>query len=129
MDWGVIRTELIAALAPLLIGILSALLGIAMKRLNDWLKAKVKSEILHNAMVQVADAVTTTVADIEKELRVYMGDGRLSREEALELKNLARKRIMAQAPAALGTLARAGVQNLEEYVGGKIEQYLINLKR
>lgn len=128
MDWTTVRSDLIAALAPLLIGILSALLGIAVKRLNDWLRAKVQSEALQLAMIQVADAVTTTVADIEKEIRVYMTDGKLSKEEAQQLKDLAKNRIMAQAPQALGTLARAGVQNLEEYVGGKIEQYLMRIK-
>jgi hypothetical protein len=129
MDWKVITSELLVAVAPALIGVLAALLGLAIKRLNDWLRTKVESQVLQTAMLQVADAVMTTVADIEKESRQYMGDGHLSKEEGQKLKALAKQRIMAQAPEALGTLAKAGITNLEQYVGGKIEQYLMNIKK
>jgi len=128
METNSIMSQIIAAILPAVIGILAALFGLAMKRLNDWIRVKIENETLETALLQVSEVTETTVREIEKEIRKYMTDGKLSQEEARELKSLAKTRIMSQIPQALGVMATAGIKNLEQYLGGKIEQAVSGIK-
>lgn len=122
MDWQGVMNQTVSMMAPVVGSIIVTLLGIGLKRANEWIKAKVESERMEAALIQVSESVVSTVLDIEAEVRRYMSDGRLSKAEGEQLKEAARNRVYTQVPKALEALTRAGIEDLDGYLNGKIEQ-------
>ena len=123
--------EIIAQVTPMLVTVISTIISafiiIGMKRINEYIKERVKSERLESALIQVNEAVATTVLDIEAEVRRFMSDGKLTKDEQRILKDMARIRIMNQAQQSLETLTKSGLQNLNDYINGKIEQAVADI--
>lgn len=114
-------SEIMPVMAAATGSILTTLLMIGMRNLNAWIRARVDSERMETALIQLSEAVTATVMDIEAEVRKFMSDGKLSRGEQIKLKTLARARVKKIAPGAINALARAGIEDIETYINGKIE--------
>lgn len=122
MEWQPIVNGVLMQAAPYVGAVLVSLIGIGLKRLNDWIRVKVESERLETALVQVTEAVGSTVMDLEVQVRRLMSDGDLSEEDRATLRGLAQARVRQQIPKALKMLATAGLGDLEAYINGKIEE-------
>jgi len=129
MDWNQVVNDLTVAMAPLVIGLVVTLASIGIKRLNAYLKAKTENETLRGAFDQISEVAWSAVNELEQGARKAMSDGKLSKEEGAELKQMALDRIRAQAPKAVAGLAEAGMEKLEEFLSGKIEAYVSGLKK
>ena len=51
-----------------------------------------------------------------------MSDGHLSVDEIATLKEMASKMVQNQVPKAVEVLVNAGMENVKQFVGGKVEQ-------
>lgn len=129
MDWQPIVDQSIAIAAPVVGSCLLGLLGIGLNRLNGYIKAKVQGEHLQTAILQVTEAAGSTVMDLEATVRKYMGDGKLTKAEQEQLRESAILRIRTLAPQAIEGLAKAGMKDLDAYLGGKIEQAVANMPK
>jgi len=116
---------LITQMMPILVTaagtLLTALVALGLKQLNSWIKAKVQSEQTATALIQLSEAVGSVVMDLEVEVRRFMSDGQLTQAEQQQLKSMARSRIQKQAPKALDALVKAGMDDINFFLNGKIE--------
>lgn len=127
MDWTPIIANAVAIVAPIAGTVIVTLIGIGIKRANAWLQSKVESERMRSALLQVSEATVAAVADLEKTVRPYMSDGKLTEDEQAQIKAAAMHRINTQVPYAVKALANAGMQDLEKFLNGRIELAVMTL--
>lgn len=114
--------KLVTDLAPILVTLVTALVGIGVARLNQWLKAKSGTEAL-NVVGEVTGSVVSDLAvTVANDLKKAASDGKLTKDEISMLRNQAAERVKAQLPAKISKMATKTVGDLTPYILGKIEQ-------
>ena len=127
--------ELLASLLPELMALagaaLAGLLSLALLELRKYLRAKIENDTLYNATTALADVVYNVVSEVQRTVvdkaKAASADGKLTAEEAEEIKNLAISKIMAQlGPSFAGVLSKTlgGTAPLADVVATKIEATL-----
>jgi len=114
--------ELMAQLAPIVAGLIATLISVGLVRLNAWLKAKGNLESLAVATDVVAATVSELSATVVKDIKAAAEDGKLTPQEAAEIKMSAVARVKQQLPKGVIKASTVMVGNFDAYVRGKIEQ-------
>lgn len=119
---------IVGQLIPLAVTAITGLASLGMVYMNRWLKARAGAE----AAAVVSEVAGSVVADVgatlAKEYKAAATDGKLSKDEAVYIKNVAAARIKGQLPNAVARLAARAVGDLEGYIAGKIEEKVAGSK-
>jgi len=117
---------LAAILAPVIVTVVGGLVSWGIAEGTRYLRAKTRNEVLGAALAQVGNITQSVVSDLEETMKKGMAartqDGKLTMAEAKALKEAALSRINNQLPAKLEKAARAGVNDLDQYIQGRIEE-------
>ena len=121
--------EIMAAqMIPVIAVTLSTLVSVGLIRLNRWLKMKTGSEALAAAGEIVATTVNELTATTAKNLKAAAADGKLTADEALQVKNQAIVLTKKQMPPAVAKAAALAIGDLDAYISGTIERVVAERK-
>ena len=114
--------SIVAQIAPVALTLVTGLGSLGMVYLNRWLKVKAGGESV-SAVNEVVGAVVNELgATLAKDIRAAAADGKLTRQEAQDIKALAVTRVKAQLPNTVARAAGKAVGDLSDYIAGKIEE-------
>jgi len=122
-----ILTAFLQFVLPPLLMALTALAGLALKKLSDFLHAKAGESKLGGALVQGSDWVTTAVSHVigglAPEVRKALeNDGKIDEAERAALKSKAMELLKAEFPEGLSAIMGLAGGALETWLSGKAEQ-------
>ena len=121
---------LLATVVPVLLPgagtLVSILASLVLVWVKNYVKAKTNSILVENALTRISNT-TETVVDylgqtVAQGLKEAAADGKLTKDEAAELRDKAYASVMAQLPEVLKQHAALGVADLNQVIFTKIEQ-------
>ena len=121
--------NLLAQLVPLLIPVLGTLGSFATAYLAHLLKTKIGAEAVGITTELVGSVVSDLRAGMVEPLKAAASDGKLTKQEAEEIKNIGIRRVKKQIPKRVAKAATGVIGELEAFVSGKIEQIIEDGKR
>ena len=121
--------NLLAQLVPLLIPVLGTLGSFATAHLAHLLKTKIGAEAVGITTELVGSVVSDLRASMVEPLKAAASDGKLTKQEAEEIKNIGIRRVKQQMPKRVAKAATGVIGELEAFVSGKIEQIIEEGKR
>ena len=97
-----------------------------------WLKSKVKSERLLNALTELEQAAEITVGELQQTvvfgLKEAAADGKLSKEEIAELGQMSLSLVKARMSGAAQNLITAAGMDLNDLIRAQVEKQVLALK-
>ena len=97
-----------------------------------WLKSKVKSERLLNALTELEQAAEITVGELQQTvvfgLKEAAADGKLSKEEIAELGQMSLSLVKARMSGAAQSLITAAGMDLNDLIRAQVEKQVLALK-
>jgi len=97
-----------------------------------WLKSKVKSERLLNALTELEQAAEITVGELQQTvvfgLKEAAADGKLSKEEIAELGQMSLSLVKARMSGAAQDLITAAGMDLNDLIRAQVEKQVLALK-
>ena len=121
--------QMMAIVVPAGVAIIGSLIAWGLKELNTFIRSKTKNEAIQGAMDQISEVTLSVVHDLEKTTRKAAEDGRLTPEEAKELRQVAVAKVKTMAPKAVTVATKGGMDYMDDYIGGKVEQMVQVTKR
>ena len=121
--------KMMAILVPAGVAVVGSLIAWGLKELNGYIRSKTKNEAINNAMGQISEITLSVVNDLEKTARKAAEDGKLTPEEADELRRMAIAKVKTMAPTAITVANKAGMAYMDDFIGGKVEQMVQVSKR
>lgn len=127
---------LIQSLVPFafstLIGVITPLASLVLLKVKTWVGAKTKNEALTTALERVTHTTETVVAALNQSvvpgLKAAASDGKLTKEDAANLKSMAMTTVMLTLKDEIKANAELGIQDINLLIGAKIEQAVGKLK-
>jgi hypothetical protein len=123
----------VSSFAPVLGTIMTGLVSWGAIEITKYIRTKTKNEAAHNAISQICHTVETTVVELNQTMVPAMQkaatDGKITKEEAEELKDLAMERINNQIPIAMKQTANLAVNSVSALISGEIEKAVGEAKR
>jgi hypothetical protein len=111
-----------AQMIPVIAVTLATLVSVGLVRLNRWLKMKTGSEAVAAAGEIVAATVNEMTATTVKNMKAAAADGKLTMDEARQVKNQAIFLAKSQLPPAVAKAAALAIGDLDAYISGTIEK-------
>ena len=98
---------------------------------------KIEDDILRDNVTYAIDTIEKIIHDTVYSLQVSVvddikkasEDGKLTKEEGIEIFNMAKDKILSQVPTSLQLMAKHSIEDLEEYINLKIEEQLEIVKQ
>ena len=116
----------VSSFAPVLGTVVTGLVSWGVVELTKYVRTKTKNEMANNAVSQICQTVQTTVADLNQTMVPAMQkaavDGKITKEDAIVLKNLAVEKINKQIPGAIEQAALLSVNSISALIEAEIEQ-------
>ena len=129
---SLILGALTQALIPVGGAIITTLVSWGLLEAKNYIKSKTQNETVNDAVGHVCHTVETVVADLEQTVAAgYKNmntDGKLTKDQATALKNIAMDRVKNQIPQAIADTAALAVNSLEELISSKIEKAVLEMK-
>ena len=112
--------------APVLGTVVTGLVSWGIIELTKYVKTKTKNEMANNAVSQICQTVKTTVAELNQtivpEMQKAATDGKITKDEARNLKNTAIEKINKQIPGAIEQAALLSVNSVSALIEAEIEK-------
>jgi len=123
---------LVNQLAPLFAAVIAGLVAVAIARFNKWIRTKTDSEevlttfdsVFNIVDVAVADANATVVAG----LKAAAADGKITEDEALDIKNKVFQQIKDTIPPKSAKVLSKVIADLDAYLMSLIEKLVSEAK-
>jgi len=122
MDWKPLLDQLMPAVVSGLGILIAALVAVIFSKVNEWIKHKITNEKTQAAVLQITASAEASVNELEATARKSMASGKLSSGDAAVLKSMAIDMVKAQVPKAIDAMVESGMENMKQFVGGKVEQ-------
>lgn len=123
---------LMANIVPVGFTVSMGLVTLLIVLLFQYLNKKLKNEKIIEALNRVKEVVKTVVADLNQtvvaSMREQTADGKLTREEICEIKNIALRTVRQYIPSTAQQLAEIGVGSFNLYLTSLIEQAVLESK-
>lgn len=123
----------VEALAPVVFSLVSALVSWGVYELTKFFRTKTKNENVNDAISHICHTVETTVQGMEQEMvaaaKSAAADGKLTKKEAVNMKNIALTRVRSQVPYKITKIANKAINDMERFISAKIEKAVLDLKR
>jgi 23S rRNA maturation-related 3'-5' exoribonuclease YhaM len=122
---------LITIAAPVVVSILTGLVGWGFVLLRTYIKTKTDSVIINDALERVTNTAETVVRDLEQTVVPYYvrenKGGKLTHEQQDALKKMAIRKVTDQIPEALD-IAGSVMASVKDLIDSKIESAVLGLK-
>lgn len=129
--WEIVAAQLAKSFIPLL-SVVGVLVSAALYQGVMYIRKKTNNEAVENALTRISRTVRTVVDGLSQtmaaELRALSEDGKLTKEDAASLKNLAVEAVKNQIPYAIQQIVAGGVVSLDSFISDKIEQAVLDQK-
>ena len=121
---------LLATVVPILLPgactLVSVLASLVLVWVKKYVKTKTDNILVENALTRISNTTETVVASlgqtVAQSLKEAAVDGKLTKDEAAELRDKAYASVMALLPEVLKQQATLGVADLNQLIFAKIEQ-------
>lgn len=121
--------QILALLVPALVTAIGLMVTLGLHKLKVYVATRTDNATIAFALGRLGDIIQTVVDDINQSVKQAASDGKLTKEEALALKDLAVSRVFAQIPPDLAAVLDKTVGDLRAWVDSKIEQAVYEAKR
>ena len=125
-------TILVNQLAPLFAAVIAGLVAVAIARFNKWIRTKTDSEEVLTTMDSVYQIVEVTVADanatIVAGMKAAAADGKITEEEAKEIKDSVFSQIKNNIPPKSAKVLSKVIADLDAYLMSLIEKLVSEAK-
>jgi len=112
--------------------IVATLASVGLARANKWVRQKTDNEAVDAAMTRITRTAETVVAELNQTVVPGVieaaADGKISGNEARNLRNIALGTVKQRLPAATLDVARTATNSLTELLASKVEQAVLNQK-
>ena len=123
----------VSSFAPVLGTLMVALVSWGTVEATKYIRTKTKNEIAHNAISQICDTVKTIVSELNQTVVPAMqkaaADGKLTKEDAITLKNMAVMKINEQVPIAIEKAAALAVNSIPALINAEVEKAVGEAKK
>jgi len=123
----------VSSFAPVLGTIVTGLVSWGVVELTKYVRTKTKNEMANQAISQICQTVQATVADLKQTMVPAMqkvaADGKITKEDATVLKNLAVEKINKQVPKAIEQAALLSVNSVSALIEAEIERAVGETKK
>lgn len=117
---------------PSLVALIALILVFAVTYLFNMIRKKVKVKIINDALGVVETTIKNIVISLKQmivdELKEKSADGKLTKEEMLEIKQLAITKALGQIPLFIQELLGLGEEQLSDLIGDWIEAQVVEQK-
>ena len=121
-----ILNQAAAVLIPAFASVVVALISWGLAEAAKYVRSRSKNESVNNAIERICHMTETTVAELSQtvadDLRKASADGRIDATEAAALKARAIELVKARLGAGVMDAAAAGIADLNEFIGARIER-------
>ena len=121
--------QLTAIIAPAIITIVGGFVSLGLAMFTKWIHTKTKNENINEALGQISEVAMSVVSDLEKSVKRASLDGKLTPQEAIEIKKNAIDKVKVMAPKALRAAQKGGINFLDDFVAGKVEEMVAITKQ
>ena len=122
------ESDLIKWLAPVLVSVVGILVSWGLAELSGYIRSKTRNENVRMAVDDLCAIVRTTVSEVGETFQKAASDGKPTREEGIEMKNLAIAKVKVQIPPLVEKHALLAVNDLEKFISARIEREVVKLK-
>lgn len=120
--------QLLQIIIPFAVAAVSALTTWALYELKKWVKSKTDNEQVLQSLTVLDQVVTATVTQINETIKEVGADGVITPDEAAMLKAKAKAAINEQLPPATRKLLEIWIGQLDDFIDGKIEVGVLQVK-
>ena len=124
MTWN----ELMISIAMALVPVVAALVGGLVSVFISWLRTKIKNEKYHTYLDLFESISHNVVSDLEhtvvEGMKAASKDGKLTREEIIEIKDMAADKITSQLPNEAMKFYELAEADIYSMIGSMIEKYV-----
>ena len=120
--------QIVETLAPYSATVITLLMSWGVYELNQYIRSRTRHEAAIAAMDTLGTIAQTTVQGIAQTAAGSLADGRFTKAEATELKQLAVETIKAQITPALDKHLALAVNDLDTFIASRIEAAVLNVK-
>jgi len=136
MDWNKIFSDILEALIPILVALLTALIGYAiafLKKKTEALRDERIKMLIDNALDEAErvadDAIAATQQKFVDDIKKAREDGKLTKEEAAQALEMAKQYFMSHIKSSSKSILRQLFPNFEQWLGDFIEAKIGQEKR
>ena len=136
MDWNKIFGDILEALIPILVALLTALVGYAitfLKKKTDALKDEKIKTLIDNALDEAEsvadDAIAATQQKFVDDIKKAREDGKLTKEEAAQALEMAKQYFISHIKGSSKSILQQLFPNFEQWLGDFIEAKIGQEKR
>ena len=119
---------LVAATVPIFGTLITAVVTWGLAELSRYIRSKTKSAHVDKALVEIQALTDSAVRNLQVSFERAAADGKLTKEEAVAIKNDAVERVKVNLPAATTKALGWGTDALTEYIGGQVESRVHRVK-
>ena len=123
---------LVNQLAPLFAAVIAGLVAVAIARFNKWIRTKTDSEEVLTTFDSVFNIVEVAVADanatVVTSLKAAAADGKITEQEAIDIKNKVFKQIKDTIPPKSAKVLSKVIADLDAYLMSLIEKLVSEAK-
>lgn len=128
MDEQTLWQQLLEIIIPFAATALTVLTSWALYELKKWVKSKTDNEQVLQSLAVLDQVVTASVTQINETIKEIGADGKITEDEAKMLKAKAKALINDQLPPATKKLLEIWIGQLDDFIEGKIEVGVLQVK-
>jgi nucleoid-associated protein YejK len=122
-------SQIMGIVTPALITTLGILVSWGLNELRKFVKSKTDSGAIDIAFKQFNKIANGAVVRAEQSMKIYGADGKITKEEAKQIKENVFRDVKSQLPASTEVLLKKVVNNLDSLIDTKIETEVYNMKQ
>lgn len=122
------ESEMLQVLAPIIVSVVGILVSWGLAELSMFIKSQTKNENALKAMEDINSLVKATVSEVGQTFEKAAEDGKITKEEGIEMKRIAIQKVKNQIPPLVEKHALLAVNSLEDFISTRIEREIVKSK-
>jgi nucleoid-associated protein YejK len=123
-----ILKQFMMLIVPTLVTAVGIVLTWGLNELRRFVRGRTDNEAIDFAFKQFNFIATGAVKKAEQEMKKYAADGKITKEEATNIKNTVFNEVKKQIPERTEIMLRRGVNDLDDLINTRIEEIVYNEK-
>ncbi|MBY9000881.1 MAG: hypothetical protein KGD64_08215 [Candidatus Heimdallarchaeota archaeon] len=121
--------QIMAIIAPALITTIGILVSWGLHEVRKFVKSKMDNDAIDLAFKQFDKITNGAVLRAEQSMKVYGADGKITKEEAKQIKENVIQDVKSQLPITTEALLKKVVNNIDSLIDTKIETEVYKIKQ
>ena len=127
--WDQFFTEIAKIVYPAAVSVVAAACTWLCVAIKQHIERSIKTKNIRNALFHLDATIQTVIAEMEQTVRPMLSDGKLSKEEAQKIKEMAIERVKAILDKNAKEILMAMVDDFSGLIGSKIEKEIHEEKK